>query len=214
MRTMLRSLMALAALTLLILVSDVSAQRRRGLSDVTPPNDRHGAWLSFTLGAGWENYRYSNVPGGYTHDDNMQPSFAIAAGGTVNPHLRLGGEINAWVDEYTDVDGYHITESLVGGLLTGQVFPARNAGLFIKGGLGISRSGSDISGGTGTGETGFAYQLGAGYEIKLSRNFYLTPSVSMLQHRSSQSRNDPDNLGALHERVVMVGVGLTFQPGR
>jgi outer membrane protein with beta-barrel domain len=212
MRKTTKILLALGAAVVLIPASDASAQRRRGLVDVSHRHERHGAWLTFGLGAGRESYHYSNGPAGYS-DEKVKPSFWLAVGGTVNPHLRLGGEINAWVNEF-DESGEHITESLVSGMLTGHVFPIRDLGLFAKGGIGISRSGSDISGGFGTGETGFAYSLGAGYEIRLARNFFLVPTVNFLQHASSQGGTDPDNLGTLHERVFTIGVGLTFQPGR
>lgn len=207
------------ALTLTVaafIPSAASAQRRRGLVDISPRSDRHGAWLNFGVGAGSENYRYGNVPGGYNHNDNVQPSFFISAGGTVNPNLRLGGELNAWVYNHRDAGtGYETTDYLVGGMLVGRVYPVRELGAYVKGGMGISRSGVAVSGGYGTGETGFAYEYGAGYEIKLARNFYLTPEVNLLYHRSSiRPEDDPDHLGALHERVITFGVGLTFQPGR
>lgn len=205
----------LAAFALVLFLSpgsDLMAQRRRGLVDVSPRSGRHGPWINFGIGAGSENYRFDS-PSTYQPDDIVKPSFWIAVGGTVNPHLRLGGEINAWVNEYTDTLTLEsVTESLVGGLITAQVFPVERLGLFVKGGLGISRSGTSISGGYGTGETGFAWLGGVGYEIKLARNFFLTPAVSVMHHRSSGQRGDP--AGALHERVATVGVGLTFQPGR
>jgi hypothetical protein len=210
MRKTTKILLALGAALVLIPASDATAQRRRGLVDVSERHERHGAWLTFGLGAGRESFRLSEVPGGYS-DEITKPSFWLAAGGTVNPHLRLGGEINAWVHEFDEV-GEHITESLVSGMITGQVFPIRDLGLFAKGGLGISRSGSDIAGGFGTGETGFAYLIGAGYEVRLARNFFLVPSINYLQHTSTGARNDPD--GTLYERVLTIGVGLTFQPGR
>jgi len=216
MRNSTKALTALLAVLLLVPFSDAMAQRRRGLVDVSHDSDRHGLWLSLGLGAGTDSYTYENVAGGYAHD-LTKPSFWLAIGGTVNPNLRLGGEVNAWVNEYHDSQsGYQVTETLVGGLLTGQFFPARNLGLFVKGGLGISRSGSYVSG-DDTGETGFAYLGGAGYEIKLGRNIFLTPAVNVMFHRSSPGRDnlaDPDNLGGLRERVITVGVALTFQPGR
>ncbi len=215
MRNTTKLLSAFAAVLVLVPASDALAQRRRGLVDISPENERHGAWLSFGLAAGAENYSYSNLPGGYARPSDLyKPSFFFAVGGTVNPHLRLGGEINAWVNEFRDPNGFNVTESLVGGLLTGQVYPVRDLGLFIKGGLGISRSGSDVSGGISSGEVGFAYLYGAGYELKLARNFFLSPFVSVMNHHSSPGGGDPDNLGNLHERVINLGVGLTFQPGR
>lgn len=215
MRNSAKVLTAVGAVVLMLSASEAQAQRRRGLVDISDRHDRHGAWLNFSLGAGSENYRYSNVPGGWRRPEDLtKPSFAIAVGGTVNPNFRLGGELNAWVNEYTDVDGYGITETLVGGLLVGQVYPVRDLGLFIKGGLGISRSGSSVAGGLGTGETGFSYLYGAGYEIKLARNFFLTPMVNVMRHRSSSGQGGVNDDGTLIERVWTIGVGLTFQPGR
>jgi hypothetical protein len=210
MRKTTKILLALGAAIVLTPASDATAQRRRGLVDLSHRHERHGAWLTFGLGAGRESFRFSQVPGGYSEGVDA-PSLWLAAGGTVNPHLRLGGEINAWVYEFSEA-GEDITESLVSGMLTGQVFPIRDLGLFAKGGLGISRSGSEVEFGDGTGETGFAYLIGAGYEIRLARNFFLVPSLTMIKHRSTGARDDPD--GTLHERVVTLGVGLTFQPGR
>jgi len=212
MRNTKKILASVIAVILLVPASEAVAQHRRGLVDVSRPHERHGAWLNFGLGRGSESFRFSNDPSGYS-EDIAKPSFWLAAGGTVNPNLRLGGEINAWVNEFND-NGEHFTQSLVGGLLTAQVFPVRDLGLFVKGGVGISRSGEDISFGTGTGETGFAYLYGAGYELKLGRNFFLTPMISLMKHTSTNGGPDPDNLGTLHEKVWTFGVGLTFQPGR
>ena len=213
MRTTMRFLAAAIAVLVLVPASDALAQHRRGLVDVSPRSERHGAWLSFGLGAGTDSYRYDVDPN-YGHS-LTKPSFFIAGGGTVNPHLRLGGEVNAWVNEYTDDTGYGVTETLVGGLLTAQVYPVRELGLYVKGGLGISRSAAYVSGGGyGPGETGFAYLYGAGYEVKLGRNFFITPMVNVMNHRSDPGRRSGDLLGTLHERVVSLGVGLTFQPGR
>jgi hypothetical protein len=215
MRNPTKYLLTFAAILVLIPGSDLLAQRRKGLVEVSQQHQRHGAWFSFSLGAGNDAYRYGNETGGY-HSGLTKPSFALAVGGTVNPHLRLGGELNAWVNQYTDQNGYSVTESLTGGLLVGQVYPVRDLGLYIKGGLGVSRSGADVNGGFGNGETGFAYLYGAGYEVKLARNFFLTPMVNLMYHRSSPgNRNDPTvGQGTLYERVFTMGVGLTFQPGR
>ncbi|HEV8355671.1 MAG TPA: hypothetical protein VGQ17_02785 [Gemmatimonadales bacterium] len=209
-----KTLAALWVVLLLIPAGDAVAQRRRGLVDVSPSSERRGAWLSLGLGAGSETYRYTNQPGGYA-DYVTAPSFWLAAGGTVSPSFRLGGEINGWVNEYDDLaTGFHTTESLVSGLLTGQLYPARRLGLFLKGGLGISRSGTSVEGDQ-VGETGFAWLGGAGWDIKLGRRVFLSPALSVLNHRSNPGQRNPaDDLGALHERVITVGVALTFQLGR
>ena len=210
MRITMKTLAALTAVVLLIPTESVLAQRRRGLADVTPP-ERHGFWLSAGAGAGWESYKFA-VPGNWA-PSQMAPSVWFALGGTVNPQLRLGGELNAWVFENFDEEsGFNVVESLVGGLLTAQVYPARRLGLFLKGGLGLSRSGADIEGpGGSTGETGFAALGGAGYEIRVGRNFFISPTANLLYHWSGD-RDAPD--GNLRERVFTLGVAFTFQPGR
>jgi hypothetical protein len=211
MRTSTKFLIA-GLLAVAIPLTDLAAQRRRGLVDVSPNHERHGFWLTGGLGAGWENYRF-DVPGEWQDKDQAAPSLWLSLGGTVSPHLRLGGEFNAWVHEHQDLEsGFNVTESLVGALLVGQVYPARNLGLFLKGGIGVSRSGSDISGpGNSVGETGFAWLGGLGYEIRLARNIFLSPVASLMYHTSGD-RNAPE--GNLKERVLTVGVGFTFQPGR
>ncbi|MGQ0703293.1 MAG: outer membrane beta-barrel protein [Gemmatimonadales bacterium] len=203
------ALTAILAVAMLI-PSLASAQRRRGLEDVTR-SDRHGFWLSIGAGAGWESYRF-DTPSDWT-DSQMAPSLWLALGGTVNQHLRLGAELNAWVHENFDEEsGLNVTESLGGALLVAQFYPMSRQGLFFKGGLGISRSAADVEGpGGNVGETGFAALGGAGYEIRLGRNVFLTPSLNFMHHWSGD-RDAPE--GQLRERVLTVGVAFTFQPGR
>ncbi|MGH7560415.1 MAG: outer membrane beta-barrel protein [Gemmatimonadales bacterium] len=211
MRNVTRAVLASLGLLLLVPASDALAQRRRGLVDVSHSHERHGLWLAVGLAAGEDAYRFSAVSEDYG-EGLTKPTFSLGIGGTVNPHLRLGGELKVWADEYFDeVAGADVTESLVGGLLVAQVYPARSFGLFLKGGVGISRSGVDVEFGDGTGETGFATLVGAGYELRVGRNFFITPMVDLMHHRSSE-RGDPN--GTLHERLISFGVNLTFQPGR
>jgi len=213
MRNTTKALITIVAILLLVPSSALLAQRRRGLVDVSRDSERYGFWLSVGGGAGWERFRFDADPPGTWSEDQAAPSLWIALGGTVNPHLRLGGEANVWVHEHFDeINQYNVTSTLSSAMLTGQFYPARNLGLFLKGGLGISRSGEDIEGpGGSVGETGFAFLGGVGYEIKLGRNLFLSPLASLMFH-SSGDRDAPE--GNLHERVFVVGVGLTFQPGR
>ena len=210
MRRTINVLAALAAVSSLVPLSSVSAQRRRGLDDVTR-SERHGFWLQLGAGAGWESYRFDD-PGTWA-PNQMAPSFSLALGGTVSPRLRLGGEVNGWVFENFDEDtGFNVVESLVGMLMTAQVYPMRGQGLYLKGGLGMSRSGADVEGpGGSTGESGFAALGGAGYEIRVGRNIFVSPAVNLLQHWSGD-RDAPE--GTLRERVLTMGVTFTFQTGR
>ena len=192
---------------LIVAASDAEAQRRRGLVDVTPRSDRHGFWLNLGFARGEEEYKFAGDPG-WT-DGPAKPAVSLRIGGTVNPNFRLGGEIVGWSNE-TRIDGENATEYLAGAMLIGQFYPSRKAGLFVKGGAGFSRSGVSVYGPGDTAEDGFAWSVGAGYEIRLSRTLFLTPTVDLLQHRSDGAVGEP----ALYERLFTVGVALTIQPGR
>lgn len=201
------SLALLAGLT-----SAADAQRRRGLVDVTPRGDRHGFWINVGVGAGRESYRFADEDD-YT-EGLTKPTLSVRLGGTVNPNLRLGAEIIGWADTYNDDQGDRVTEYLGGLLLIGQFYPARDLGLFIKGGAGLSRSGVSVPGPFDTSEDGFAWTAGLGYEVRLSRTLFLTPTIDLMQHRSEQRDAQGGTLPALYERLVTFGVALTIQPGR
>ena len=195
----------LAVLSLASLGTPAEGQRR-GLVDVSHRSERHGLWMNVGLGAGTESYRFADQSG-YT-DGLTKPTFSFRMGGTVSPNLRLGGELIGWADSYYD-NGDRVTEYLGGLMLIGQFYPSRDLGLFIKGGGGFSRSGVDVPGPFDTHEDGFAWTAGLGYEVKLSRVLFLTPTIDLMQHRS-EARDEP----ALYERLVTFGVALTIQPGR
>lgn len=198
-------------------VTDAAAQRRRGLVDVSPSHGRRGFWLEGGLGWGQEAYKCTlqicpndpDLDGEYT-DWLGKPTFSLGLGGTVSRSLRLGVEGTLWVNSYQDIDtGENIRESLGALLAVARLYPAGDAGFFVKGGGGLGVSAVDVQFGGGTSETGFAWVLGAGYEIQLSRSLFITPSVEWFQH-SFQKRNED----TLHERLVNLGVRLTWQPGR
>ena len=208
---------AVTALTLILAVAasqNAEAQRRRGLVDITPSSDRHGFWVSFGLGAGTESSRLepeTSYTSGLT-----KPSFSLRVGGTVNPNLRLGAELTGWADRRYDSQFQENVTSYLGGLmLIGQFYPSRKAGLFLKGGAGLTRSGEAIEGpSSDLHEDGFGWTAGAGYEIKLGRSLSITPSVDLLQHRSQIRDTEGVLLPAFHDRVAMIGVALTFQSRR
>ncbi len=198
--------LALAGLT--VALGTAEAQRRRGIVDVTPDGSRHGFWLSGGVGYGEESNRFDGESD-YT-DGLAKPVVSLRLGGTPDPHLRLGGEVAVWWNTFfDDAIQDNITESLASFMLIGQFYPVLRSGLFIKGGAGIGRSAAEPEFGQGVSETGFAVVVGAGYDIPLSRNVSLTPTVDFYKHRFTKA-NEP----TLHERLVQFGVAITVQPGR
>ncbi|MEK6687646.1 MAG: hypothetical protein AABZ01_04190, partial [Gemmatimonadota bacterium] len=116
--------------------SEASAQRK-GLVDVSPDHFRRGVWLEAGLGWGKESWKLGNDP--YT-DQLGKPTFRLAIGGTPKSWIRLGGEGTVWVNSYQDSDdegSFNVTETLSNVMAVARVYPIRNAGLFLRGGLGI-----------------------------------------------------------------------------
>ena len=194
------ALLALAAGT----VSPLAAQRRerdRGIVELAPEAARGGFYIGAGLGAGRESYKYSD---GLNYTDGLtKPTLSIRLGGTPNPSTRVGAEIFAWGSEVPEG-----TESFAAFLLSAQIYPMRDAGLYVKGGGGMARSGIDYNNGSSSYETGFAWNVGAGYEIPLSRAVGLGPMVDFYQGTFTR-RNEP----TLTERVMNIGVQVTFQTG-
>lgn len=206
----LRPLCSLGVTTLLLVVTAIltlspsratAQQLPPGLVEV-PEGNRHGFWFGLGLGAGGESY---DLRGGTGYSGVLyRPTISLRLGGTLNRHLRLGGEVLSWINQ---VD--HAVESLSSALVVAQFYPAATAGLYFKGGLGIGRNAVDFDNGFGQGDTGFAGLLGAGYELRLGRRLYLNPVVDLVGHSYSYRVGT-----GYRERLVNFGLGILFQTGR
>jgi hypothetical protein len=172
-----------------------------GLVEVAE-GSRRGFWLSFAVGAGGES---NDLGAGSEYSEPFyQPTISLRAGGTVNQHLRLGGEVHSWINEEGDV-----VESLSSILFIGQLYPFKAAGLYLKGGLGVGRNAVEIENGFDVGDTGFAGLLGVGYELRLGGRVFLNPVVDFVSH-SYESRTG----GSYRERLVNFGLGIVVQTGK
>jgi hypothetical protein len=192
-----------AAFTLLLQREVVAAQETpRGLVEVRESSGRRGFWGALGVGAGGEAFDLRDGAG-YS-DELYRPTLSLRLGGTPSRHLRLGGEVLAWID-----DQGRQTESVTSFLFITQFYPAPTTGLYLKGGLGLGRNAVDFDDGFGVDDTGFAGLLGAGWEIKVGRRVYLNPAVDLVEHRYS-SRGGPD----YRERIVNFGLSVLFQSGR
>lgn len=163
---------------------------------------RHGFWLGLGIGAGGESYDLTPSVG-YSQV-LYRPTVSFRLGGTVSQHLRLGGEVLSWVNDVGPA-----VESLSSALFVAQIYPWAGAGLYLKGGLGIGRSAVDFDAGYDEGDTGFAGLVGAGYELRLGRRFFLNPVIDLVGHRYSNGL-----VGDYRERLVNFGLGILLQTGR
>jgi hypothetical protein len=196
------SLGVTALLILMALPIDAMAQATPpGLVEVRE-GGRHGFWLGLGVGAGGESY---DVGPGIGYSDVLyRPTISLRLGGTVSQHLRLGGEVLSWINENGPA-----VETLSSALFVAQFYPAASTGFYLKGGLGIGRNAVDFEDGYGTGDTGFAGLVGAGYELRLGRRIYLNPVVDLVGHRYNTRQG-----GSYRERLVNFGLGILLQTGR
>jgi len=191
----------LTLLTLAPLYQAASQQAPpRGLIEVREAG-RRGFWFGLGIGAGGES---NDIMGGAGYSEVFyQPTFSLIAGGTVAQNLRLGGEIISWINEEADA-----VESLSSAMFVAQFYPLRTAGLYLKGGFGIGRNAVDFDDGFNVGDTGLAGMVGAGYELRLSRQVYLNPVLDLVGHAYD------GRAGASYRvRLVNFGLGVLIQTG-
>jgi hypothetical protein len=193
-------LVALATAVLLVLPSVLDAQRRRGIRESAGGDEsRAGFWGSVGLGMGAQSFRFAG-------DDGYgpvlyQPTAVLALGGTLNSSFRVGAEGQAWINAMgSDV------ETMASAMLIGQWYPISSAGVFLKGGVGIGRTGLDRSDGTSSADIGFATALGVGAELRMGKYMFMVPSVSWVYH----VYQNPEE-AAYRARVVNFGIALLFQ---
>ncbi len=201
MRTLRRGVATAAAILFLGGAAAAAQDAPRGLVEVKQ-GGRHGFWGGLGLGAGGEAFDLRDGTG-YS-GDLYRPTVSLRAGGTPNRYLRLGGEIQSWID---DQGGQ--TQSLTSVLFISQLYPSPVTGLYLKGGLGLARSELDFDYGAGLGDTGFAGLVGAGWEVRVGHRLYLNPAIDLLQHRYTSRGGE-----RYRERIVNIGFGVLFQSGR
>lgn len=196
-----RAFPLVTALVVLAGTVAVAQDAPRGLA-LVPEGGRHGFWGAIGVGAGGESF---DVRDGLGYSDQLyRPTVSIRLGGTVTQNVRLGGEVLSWINENGDA-----TESLTSFLFIGQLYPLASSGLYLKGGAGLGRNAVDFNDGFGVGDTGFAGLLGAGWELRVGRRWYLNPAVDLVEHHYTGRGGDD-----YRERVVNFGLGILFQSGR
>ena len=116
-------------------------------------------------------------------------------GGTVSPHLLLGGETNGW----TKSEG---GETLTAGnaSFAGYYYPQPAGGLFLRGGVGFSTI-SGSSGGATASQTGAGATAGLGYDLRVGASTSVTPVFNFVW-------GHPDT--GFSQSILQFAVGVTF----
>jgi hypothetical protein len=203
-----RRTLVLAAFTALMVgTSTLQAQSRRerdrGLVELEQRGTRGGFYISGGLGAGAEQFRFDDEP--EWSDKLTKPTITLRLGGTPDQYVRVGAELFGWGAE-TD-EGEETFAAVLGVV---QFYPMKDGGLWLKAGGGYAESRIDNFDPDffDVVESGFAWSLGVGYEIQLSRSVAIGPAVELYQ-ASFERRNEP----TLSERVLNIGGQITFQTG-
>ncbi|MDT8437113.1 MAG: outer membrane beta-barrel protein [Gemmatimonadota bacterium] len=142
-----------------------------------PPVEREGFWISFGFGGGWAD------------DDAFEDGEAgsvgfVRLGGSPSRNLVIGGEIIGWAND-DDPTALADTEVSRGNLqFVALYYPGGESGLFLKGGAGAAVRTVETDFGDDTTLTrdsgGVGLDAGIGWDIRLARNFFLTPTLDVL----------------------------------
>jgi hypothetical protein len=178
-------------------------ERDRGLVELEQRGTRGGFYISGGLGAGAEQFRFADEP--EWSDKLTKPTITLRLGGTPDQYVRVGGELFGWAADTDEGE-----ESFAAVLGVVQFYPMKDGGLWLKAGGGYAESRIDNFDPDffDVVDSGFAWSLGVGYEIQLSRSVAIGPAVELYQ-ASFERRNEP----TLSERVLNIGGQITFQTG-
>jgi hypothetical protein len=134
------------------------------------PQTRQGFWISGGAGYGSLDVACD----GCESDRESGVTALLALGGSPSQNFLIGGEVEGWSKE---VDGVDIVFGHVSGVA--YWYPQATGGFFVKGGVGLGTLSVDAGPLGDDSDTGLALHTGAGYDIRLGRNFSLTPTAGV-----------------------------------
>ena len=178
------------------------------------PNTRHGMWIGLGVGGG-SNQTNCGYP--CRSGRSGGASGYIGLGGTLSPHVRLGGETNVWVRG--NGVGTDVIEFVS---LVGQWYPSRTGASYLKVGLGAMR----LNSGNGGVADATSYKvdapsatLGVGYELSVHSRVSLVPWINVFAtssvalehyHLPFNDLPPPTSPPDISINLVQAGLGLTW----
>jgi len=152
---------------------------------------RSGFWISGGLGGGVAPYDM------YGDADRASLAFYLRLGGMPNKSVALGFESIEW-----GFEDYGRSNST----FTVMVYPG-GRDFFVKGGVGLGV----VQFPRATDQTGYGMTLGAGWELRLPANLYLTPNLDLMLTVVGTGSVEPE-LGPVKavSSLLLVTVGITW----
>jgi hypothetical protein len=166
--------------------------------------ERKGFWASIQMGYGAVERSSDQEP------SDQQDTFALSyiLGGTPNPYLRLGLELNGWLlepyDAWDPAKGVGISHTF----LIAQLYPWRSRELFLKAGCG--RSTFSDSHPDGFKSSGWGATIGLGYDIPLTKSVMLSAVTNYSQGRLGSVNNQVIKVTNRKYNVFDVRMAITF----
>jgi hypothetical protein len=165
-------------------------------------HEHRGFWIGFGVGGG------INMSEGLDGERLGGGTGYLRLGGTVSQHVLLGFDGIFWG---RDQDNQTIARG--NGTFSMLYYPSARGGGFLKSGLGWANvSRTETSGNTTSTTTkgGFGLTLGAGWDVRLGHNIYLTPNLDFLL-QTFKSETDPV-LGDIPgtNTLLLFTLGLTW----
>ena len=147
-----------------------------------PRHDRF--WWAFGLGGGWNAINVDFEPTTrrwqFDFDGPRGASAYFRLGGTVNQHVLFGGEAFVfWREGQSGQDLERVNANAIA-----LIYPGAEGGLFFKGGFGVASSEGPRGDESGVGTT-----LGAGFDLRIGTNIFVTPNIDVMVQMFEESTN-------------------------
>ena len=129
----------------------------------------------------------------------------LRAGGVIRPNFILAGEVNGWTKKDGDARSTISTVNAV------ALWYPSSSGLYLSGGVGFGNLTFEFSEGAVTLSvkgTGFAYQVGAGYDITVGTTIAITPFATYFRTAGVEFEGTG---GKANGNVIHAGLGLTWR---
>jgi hypothetical protein len=171
------------------------------------PQERQGFWIGFGFGYG-SAHGEASCEGCQGGDREGSFTGYFKLGGTLNKHVLLGMETNAWIK---DEGGVTLSLGSVTG--TATFYPQPSSGFFLKAGAGLSYVSTDLQDGSlsvSASKSGWGVLAGIGYDLRVGKNVSLTPCVNYYFGKPGDLTGDGETIGGWKQNVVSVELGVTF----
>ena len=164
------------------------------------------AWYTIGAGAGGNRVDCENCE---SIERFWSGSGYLRAGGTVGENVRVGGEFVFWQKSLEGSDAY--LRAIEGVVLW---HPSPPGGFFGQAGLGLGRIRNVFTIDSTTvraSETGLSVMVGVGYDLRVGKRVFLTPSVMSIAVPTATIDTPAGPLNNVVATLFFAGLGVTIR---